>query len=523
MEPPTQTRSSFDTERTTLGESAAQSTSPTVLDAGISASALPIIPPDHPFRTLVLCFDGTGDQFDEDNSNIVQLFSMLPKADRTKQMVYYQAGIGTWNSPQVATPMMSKISKMMDEAIAWNLDAHVMGGYEFLMQVHTANDRICIFGFSRGAYTARSLAGMIHKVGLLPACNHQQVPFAYKMYTTTDELGWKQSNTFKKTFSIDVEIEFIGVWDTVDSVGLIPRRLPFTTSNTIVRTFRHAIALDESRVKFQPNLWNRPNQKEKLLSITDQNQQRAAAAKWVRGHPSKKMSQHLMERKYSRDPTQPTDIDEVWFSGCHCDVGGGSVDNGTEHNLARIPLRWMVRECFKTNSGIMFDTEGLRSIGLDPDSLYPLVQPRPPALPIGNLHIQSIPSTKSKATVQAEIDVAVSHVAGGDLTTGAAAPLKSEEEADLHDALSPIYDQLRLKWWFWWIMELLPIRQRHQRGDNTWASHFRWHLGQGRFVPQKNGIRVHRSVKTRLEAQNEDGGRYRPKAAFDLERTTWVD
>ena len=53
---------------------------------------------------------------------------------------------------------------------------------------------------------------MIHKVGLLPACNHQQVPFAYKMYKRPDELGWKQSNAFKKAFSIDVDIEFLGVW-----------------------------------------------------------------------------------------------------------------------------------------------------------------------------------------------------------------------------------------------------------------------------------------------------------------------
>jgi hypothetical protein len=76
----------------------------------------------------------------------------------------------------------------------------------------TAGDRICIFGFSRGAYTARALAGMIHKVGLLPACNFQQVPFAYKMFTQADETGWAQSNAFKKAFSVDVDIEFIGVW-----------------------------------------------------------------------------------------------------------------------------------------------------------------------------------------------------------------------------------------------------------------------------------------------------------------------
>ncbi len=90
-------------------------------------------------------------------------------------------------------------------------------------------DKICIFGFSRGAYTARALAGMIHKVcarsimsgsnvidrsqvGLLPAGNHQQVPFAYKMYSRDDETGWTRSTAFKKAFSIDVEIEFVGVW-----------------------------------------------------------------------------------------------------------------------------------------------------------------------------------------------------------------------------------------------------------------------------------------------------------------------
>ena len=56
---------------------------------------------------------------------------------------------------------------------------------------------------------------MIHKVGLLPACNHQQVPFAYKMYTKADPVGWEQSNLFKKTFSNDVDIEFLGVWSVL--------------------------------------------------------------------------------------------------------------------------------------------------------------------------------------------------------------------------------------------------------------------------------------------------------------------
>ncbi|KAJ7785468.1 hypothetical protein B0H14DRAFT_3584296 [Mycena olivaceomarginata] len=481
---------------------------------GLTQPQSAVIPPDHPFRTLVLCFDGTGDQFDNDNSNIVHLFSMLPKGDRTKQMVYYQAGIGTYTSPQIATPFWSKISKFVDEAVAWNLDAHVMGGYEFLMQNYTANDRICIFGFSRGAYTARSLAGMIHKVGLLPADNHQQIPFAYKMYSNETDAGWVQSNAFKKAFSIDVDIEFVGVWDTVNSVGLIPRRLPFTTSNTIVRTFRHAVSLDERRAKFKPNLWNRPNEKEQTLSISDQKAPHPKPA-----HHAKKMSQHQLEQKYARDRSQPTDIDEVWFTGCHCDVGGGSVDNETVHNLARIPLRWMIRECFRTNSGIMFDCEGLRSIGLDPAGLYPYVAPRPPPLPVGNLRIQSIASSQKQAKMNAE--VTLSNFANSE---AAPANNKSEEELDLLDAMCPIYDQLSMRW-FWWILEFWPVKQRYQKGDNTWISYLGWNLGRGRFIPKQktNGIRVHRSVKARLEAQTESGEKYKPKAAFDLERTTWVD
>ncbi|PFH47921.1 hypothetical protein AMATHDRAFT_6303 [Amanita thiersii Skay4041] len=279
-----------------------------------------IWPPSHPRRTLVLCFDGTGDQFDSDNSNVVELIKILKKDDISKQMVYYQAGIGTYTIPQIATPLMAAFDKKVDEAVAWHINSHVMGGYEFLMQNYNHGDRICLFGFSRGAYIARSLGGMLHKVGLLPPCNHQQVPFAYKMYTTVDETGWKQANAFKKAFSMDVDVEFLGVWDTVSSVGLIPRYLPFPTSNTFIRTFRHAVSLDERRAKFKANLWNRPTAKELALSDFDSD------------NPRNKMGAVYDENNqipdeeidYVKDRNSPTDIKEVWFAGCHCDVGGGS-------------------------------------------------------------------------------------------------------------------------------------------------------------------------------------------------------
>ncbi|KAG6810879.1 hypothetical protein H0H92_009971 [Tricholoma furcatifolium] len=487
-------------------------------DADVASEFPRAIPPTHAARTLVLCFDGTGDQFDSDNSNIVEFFTMLKKDDREKQMVYYQAGIGTYTSPEVATPFASKISKTLDEMIAWNLSSHVMDGYEFLMQNYKAGDRICIFGFSRGAYTARGLAGMIHKVGLLPACNYQQVPFAYKMFTRVDEIGWQQSNAFKKAFSVDVPIEFIGVWDTVNSVGLIPRRLPFTTSNTIVRTFRHAISLDERRAKFKANLWNRPNENEASLGIEGQkpdvpHEQQPKVANPEHHHKhekDKKGTLRQMENKYGDRSDRPTDVEEVATVKGALDVGGGSVENGTPYSLARIPLRWMIRECFKADTGIMFISEALKTAGLDPVSLYPYVQKRPPPLSSKDVHIQHIPKTPALPP-----------------STSDGTNTVSEEEHELQDAVSPIYDQLSIAK-SWWILELFPVKQRYQKGDNTWKTHISLNLGRGRFIPkQKKVIKVHRSVKQRMEAQYPNGVKYKPKASFNNAlswgNVQWVD
>ncbi|KAJ8522566.1 hypothetical protein ONZ45_g886 [Pleurotus djamor] len=512
------------------------------------------IPPEHSHRTLVLCFDGTGDQFDADNSNIVGLFSLLKKDDKSKQMVYYQSGIGTYLSPQVATPVMSKVQKTLDTMVAWNLDAHVMDGYEFLMQNYTAGDRICIFGFSRGAYTARALAGMLHKVGLLPASNYQQVPFAYKMFTRADPIGWEQSNAFKAAFSIDVEIEFIGVWDTVSSVGLIPKRLPFTTSNTVVRTFRHAVALDERRAKFKANLWNRPQPHEEALGghshIKPSTSKPSTQAKKATADSDESGNRHsgsfvrasdddqmltLLEKRYSEIHDKPTDIEEVWFAGCHCDVGGGSVSNKTRHSLARISLRWMVRECFKTNTGIMFDTERLKNIGLDPTTLYPFVTPRPPPRSPGSSKISKRPEEQAKRSWLSWLkpkdhQSLIEEHRLIDPPPSPFPPVESvcEEDEELKDALSPKYDQLKVQK-FWWVLEFIPMEFRYQTGrDNRWVSYFGANRGRSRIIPKQKsqGFKVHRSVKIRMEAEHEHHDpkkrkRYAPKAKFHAE-PIWV-
>ncbi|KAF8586209.1 hypothetical protein K439DRAFT_1387499 [Ramaria rubella] len=496
-----------------------------------------VIPPEHPFRTLVLCFDGTGDQFDIDNSNVVLLFSMLKKDDTKKQMCYYQAGVGTYFNPQVATPFMSKISKSLDMALAWDLHAHVMDGYEFLMQNYTSGDRICLFGFSRGAYTARALAGMLHKVGLLPQCNHQQVPFAYKMFTRTDDLGWRQSTAFKKCFSIDVDIEFIGVWDTVNSVGIIPRRLPFTTSNTAVRTFRHALALDERRARHKANLWNRPSADEAKLgtdaalpaSLTPNSNTTVTSLLDAKmngdggdGHTTNLSHfEARYEALYKKSGNILTDVEEVWFAGCHCDIGGGSVPNGAPFSLARIPLRWMIRECFKTQTGIMFDAAALRTIGLNPATLYPVVLAQPPAIAVRGIKLQASPKKKAQSGIRKWNIESVESVSE---LRGVAELWRLEIEAELKDATCPLYDQLMLAP-AWWMLEVLPMKQRYQKSDNTWVDALTFNFAHPRFIPEQDehGIKVHRSVRTRMQMEPVNGGKkYVPRARFDVE-PEWVD
>ncbi|KAF9259354.1 hypothetical protein L218DRAFT_874918 [Marasmius fiardii PR-910] len=487
-------------------------------------------PHDDRARTLVLCFDGTGDQFDDDNSNVVNFFSMLKKDDPKEQLVYYQAGIGTYTIPQIAKPTMAKLKKVLDMMVGVHLDAHVMSGYEFLMQNYEAGDKICIFGFSRGAYTARALAGMLHKVGLLPRSNDQQVPFAYTMYSREDEGGWKQSGAFKQAFSIDVDIELLGVWDTVGSVGVIPKRLPFTTSNTHVRYFRHAVSLDERRARFKPNFWQHQPKGQKDLGLPPGSMPKARRPnrrKWGRQEeedrpdpPERKSSKSLkeLERRYSGGGDCSTDIEEVWFAGCHADVGGGAVENERRNSLARIPLRWMIRQCFLLNTGIMFHREMLKGVGMDPSTLYPRVKRRP-QLDLRNLPTPSLPPSLTTSGTESIRNwfhhthecqpTASSSMTQNSSTTQNTRIGKftqdfvNEEEEDYKDAISPAYDMLSKKWG-WWILEVIPQMLKYQNDDDyNWVQKMWGNWGKARHVPHKHGVKIHRTVKIRMAAEAE--------------------
>lgn len=119
---------------------------------------------DYHGRTIIVCLDGTGDRIDAGNSNVVHFISCLKKDNPHEQVMYYQSGIGTSDK----TGIKNDFGSAMDMTLASGLDCHIRGAYGFLMQMYRDGDKICLFGFSSGAYTVRCVAGMLHKVGLLP-------------------------------------------------------------------------------------------------------------------------------------------------------------------------------------------------------------------------------------------------------------------------------------------------------------------------------------------------------------------
>ncbi|EMD39825.1 hypothetical protein CERSUDRAFT_81159 [Gelatoporia subvermispora B] len=454
-------------------------------------------------RTLVLCFDGTADQYDSTNTNVVKFYDLLSKDD-TQQLCYYQPGVGTYVNPSIMSPIWQWIAKVLDEAVAWYLDEHVRGGYEFLVQTYRPGDKICIFGFSRGAYTARAVAGLLYKVGLLPKNNPEQIPFAYKLYKSTSKSNEELARGFKQTFCRSVNVEFLGVWDTVEATGILwTRSLPFTASDTAIKTFRHALSLDEHRTKFRPSLYHRstPSSSSSSGTTTDSTTP-VVDAKVVaklrkqidslnRSHMKKKDSttpaptdSEAQDLDPQYTPITHTDVLEVWFAGCHADIGGSAVPNSTKECLSNITLHWMVREVVKAQCGICFDSTALLREGI-PTSIL-------------TENIQNIEDTLDGAATGSPPPIATNPSPGsatndGTTTSGNDASQSGNSE---NDALQPIHDELKEDI-LWWLLEIIPTSYTWQDTSGKWHTTWSIHLGKGRYIPyaQPN---FHVSVKERM-------------------------
>ena len=237
-------------------------------------------------KNIVICGDGTGNEYGENNTNVVKLYQSLNC--NSGQIAFYDPGVGTLGKWRLAR----WLHRTLKQATGIGIRKNVEDAYIYLMEKFEPEDRVFLFGFSRGAYTVRSLAGMLYKVGLLQPGNRNLVPYAWKMYDKSE----KTCDGFKRTYSRICKPHFIGVWDTVGSVFGKRKRFLDVKLNPDVAHAYHAVAIDERRKKFPISLWDE-------------------------------------SRKSCGQ-----DIQQVWFAGVHSDVGGSYRKSG----LSDIALEWML-------------------------------------------------------------------------------------------------------------------------------------------------------------------------------------
>ncbi|KAJ7463804.1 hypothetical protein B0H11DRAFT_1734431 [Mycena galericulata] len=272
-------------------------------------------------RNLVVFIDGTSNMFGLEPTNVLAFYRHVEKDER--QTIIYNSGIGT------EVKGFSKLSNLLDQGLALSLKKNIVRAYHWLSENYEAEDRIYLFGFSRGAYQVRVLAGMIEKLGLTFRHNEAQAPIAYDMYKQQLKGRVKTEldaavDLFRSTFARKVNVHFLGVWDTVSSVRLQTQDVYLSKSAPCF--FRQALALDERRVLFLPE--------------------------YVHGGICQEFH-NTLDSSLQQPP-----VKEVWFVGNHSDIGGKNgdwVENDTD--LFRMPLLWMKNEAMI--AGLRFVPESI--------------------------------------------------------------------------------------------------------------------------------------------------------------------
>jgi len=282
-------------------------------------------------RNLVILCDGTGNELggalsdkvsDIRISNVLKLYRIAEKGKR--QLVYYSPGVGTIGRVDWLFRWKQKVLGVLGLITGYGLDDNVLGAYRFLAENWEDGDQIYLFGFSRGAWTARVLAGLVQLIGLvrppqLNMCDNALATYKRAAKDNKLPIAWHFARVIGSRFPT---IHFMGLWDTVASV-IVPRSdrmwipsletLPYTEHNPSVRIFRHALALDERRRMFRVAKWAQP--------------------------------QNHVPNRFRPEEKVDQDIEQRWFAGVHSDIGGGYRED--ESGLSKIPLIWMVEEAKK--------------------------------------------------------------------------------------------------------------------------------------------------------------------------------
>lgn len=264
-------------------------------------------------KRLVLFLDGTWKTAEDDgrSTNVVKMMRAVAPRDAggVEQIVYYNKGVGTGGL----------FDRLRGGGTGQGLDANIKAAYIFLGNNYEKGDEVFLFGFSRGAYTARSLAGFVGKCGLLDRVSMSNLAKAWQLYRKRDRTS-DDDKAIEALAGRKIPIECIGVWDTVGALGIPVRGIllrPFRRKHAFhdmrlgerVRHAFHATAVDEKRGAFRPALWERGPD----------------------------------------DPPRPQQVvEQVWFAGVHSDVGGGYNSGETdavphlECGLSDLTLEWMV-------------------------------------------------------------------------------------------------------------------------------------------------------------------------------------
>jgi uncharacterized protein (DUF2235 family) len=285
-------------------------------------------------KNIIICCDGTNNQLNGDLTNVVRLFQVAVKDGR--QVAFYDPGVGTMAAPDAKSWAAKRWSLVEGLAFGAGLEENVFEAYRYLMATYEPGDRVFLSGFSRGAFTARVLAGMLHGVGLLEKGTDNLLPYLWTHYRgirippadapdSEKEAAARyaaETELLKSSFTRECPVAFLGPWDTVGSVGMYNanQSFPFTFENPSVAVVRHAVSMDEKRAAFRSNV-------------------------------------------FKADPTKLPGSDRprvmnVWFAGVHADVGGGYPI--TTCGLAMIAFEWMVREA--KAAGMLVNDESLKSV-----------------------------------------------------------------------------------------------------------------------------------------------------------------
>lgn len=262
-----------------------------------------------PGRNLVLLFDGTSNILGNNrDTNVVKLLRLVRKTPR--QVVYYDPGVGTANEyPQAGmlSHLRMRLRQVKGLAMGEGAFENIGQAYEFLCRSYQPGDRIWLFGFSRGAFTARAVGGMVNMFGLVQAAGLPLVQSLVRTY-------FAEHSPERDAFAADVVehfalgctplLHFTGAWDTVETIGL--GGITITNSSRIEHKrfvhIRHALAIHETRRKFRPREYTRP--------------------------------------EFTPDEACQRSFQQRWFRGSHSDVGGSHREDG----LSNIALNWMIAE-----------------------------------------------------------------------------------------------------------------------------------------------------------------------------------